>query len=284
VTVHPSRRPGAGALTPGRVIRHAVAMLRHGFWRVAGVALIVFIPPPLLSELAEEFAIDVQPRDDPVLWALLAAAVVLVVILKLIGPVLYAGYLDEAVGHGYVHGSKRTLRDVIRSLPLVRLLLADVILVTAVSLGLVLLVVPGIVIGTLFGLVGPVIVQERRTLVDAFRRTYRISLPAWRLIILLVMVPIGIEHAVAETVLERAHEIHPIAEVIAEWALAVSVGAGVGLLEVAMAMELMARMPEPRIAAPERPDVATPERPEVATPERPEAAAWGSDRRAVGDG
>jgi hypothetical protein len=242
-------------------------MLRHGFWRVAGVALIVFIPPPLLSELAEEFAVDVQPRDDPVLWALLAAGIVIVVVLKLIGPVVYAGYLDEAVGHGYVHGSNRTLRDVIRSLPLVRLFVADVILVTAVTLGLILFVVPGIVIATLFALVGPVIVQERRTLVDAFRRTYRISLPAWRIIILLVLVPIGIEHAIAEVVLERAHEIHPIVEVVAEWVLAVSVGAGVGLLEVAMAMELMARVPEPRIAP----------------SERPEAADLRAERRAVGD-
>ena len=238
------RTPGAGPLTARRVISHAVGMLRDHRWRVAGVALIVFLPPALLGEIIEEVADDIDPEADIVRAALFLGGLVLVVVLKLLGPVAYAGYLDEAVGHGYFHGSQRTFRDVIRSLPLLRLLAADIILVVAVTAGLALLIVPGLVIATLFGLVGPVIVQERRGLVDAFRRTYRVSRSAWRLIIVLVVIPVGIEHAVAELVLERAHEIHPIAEVTAEWLLAVTVGAAIGLLEVSIATELMARTPE----------------------------------------
>ena len=133
--------------------------------------------------------------------------------------------------------------DDLRSLPLMRLLIADVGLGVAVTLGLGLLIVPGIVIATLFGLVGPVIVQERRGLVDAFRRTARMSRPAWRLILMLVVLPLGLEELVSEVVLERAHELHPLVEAFAEWALAVTVGAAVGLIEVAIATELMARIP-----------------------------------------
>ena len=239
------RRPGASHLTPRRVLRHAAAMLRHGFWRVAGVAVLFFVPPALLAELLQEFAERIEPGSDPIMFAVLAAGVLGVVILKLLGPVAYAGYLDEAVGHGYFHGSKRSVGDVIRSLPLGRLLVADVMLVVAVSLGLALLVIPGIVIATLFGLVGPVLVQERRGIIDGFRRTYRLSRPAWRLILLLVVIPVGLENVFEEFVLERAHEIHPALEIAAEWLLAVTVGAVVGLIEVAIATELMARMPEP---------------------------------------
>ena len=213
------------------------------------------MPPALLAELVQELAERIEPGADPVMFAVLIAGVLAVVVLKLLGPVAYAGYLDEAVGHGYFHGSKRTVGDVIRSLPLGRLLIADVILVAFVSLGLVLLVVPGIVIATLFGLVGPVIVQERRRVGDAFRRTYRLSRPAWRIIVLLVVIPIGLESAFEEFVLERAHEIHPAVEIGAEWLLAVTAGAIVGLIEVAIATELMARMPEP---APESVAVAAP--------------------------
>jgi hypothetical protein len=236
--------PGDGPLTAARVISHAAGMLRQGVYRVGAVALLVFIPPALLSELVQESAEDIDIGDDPVKAALVVLAVLLVIVFKLLGPVAYAGYLDAAVGDRYFHGSDRSIGEVIRSLPLSRLLVADIALVLAVTIGLGLLVVPGLVIGTLFGLVGPVIVQERRTLVDAFRRTARISRPAWRLILLLVVIPIGLEHTVEEVVLERAHEIHPLAEVVAEWVLAVTVGALVGLLEVAIATELMARTPE----------------------------------------
>ena len=244
MTAAPSRRPGDGPLTAALIVSHAAGMLRMGFWRVAGVAFLVFMPPPFLSEVLEGFAATIEPGRDLVRWAILGTGIVVIVILKLFGPVAYAGYLDAAVGHGYFHGSQRTFRDVVRSLPLRRLLVADVALVTAVTLGLALIVLPGVVIATLFGLVGPVIVQERRGVIDAFRRTYRMSRPAWRLVLLLVVVPIGVEHAVAEVVLERAHELHPLAEVFAEWILAVTVGAVVGLLEVSLAIELMARTPE----------------------------------------
>jgi hypothetical protein len=219
-------------------------MLRLGFFRVSVVALFVFIPPALLSELLEDVPDDLDATTDPVAFALVAGVFAVIVALKLLGPVAFAGYLDESVGAEYFWGRRRGFVEDIRSLPLLRLLVADVVLVVAVTLGLGLLVVPGLVIATLFGLVGPVIVQERRGIVDGFRRTARISRAAWRLIVLLVVIPIGIENVVAEVVLERAHEIHPAAEAVAEWVLAVTVGAAVGLLEVAIATELMTRIPD----------------------------------------
>ena len=219
-------------------------MLRAGFFRVGLVALLVFLPPAVLSELLEEVPDDLDPSSDPVAFAIVAAVIFVIVVLKLLGPVAYAGYLDELVGAEYFQGRRRPFMDDLRALPLMRLLIADVALGVAVTLGLGLLIVPGIVIATLFGLVGPVIVQEHRGLVDAFRRTARMSRPAWRLILLLVVFPLGLEDLVEEVVLEQAHQLHPIFEAIAEWVLAVTVGAAVGLLEVGLATELMARVPD----------------------------------------
>src|SRR4029079_1230687 len=172
-----SRRPGDGPLTARRVMAHAAGMLRQGFIRVGVVALIVFIPPALLAEIVQDLSEDIEIGNDPIKVALLIGTIAVVVMFKLLGPVAYAGYLDEAVGHRYFHVSHRSTPDVIRALPLGRLLVADIVLTVAVTVGLAFLLIPGLVLATLFGLVGPVIVQERRRLVDAFRRTARISRP-----------------------------------------------------------------------------------------------------------
>ena len=125
--------------------------------------------------------------------------------------------------------------------------MADVILVGGTAFGLALFVVPGIVFFTLFALVGPVIVQEGRGVLDSFRRTFRLSLAAWRMVLILVVVTVLIEHAVAELFHEVLHDDPLALQVVAEWIIAASIGGVVGLIEVALATELMARTPLARV-------------------------------------
>ncbi len=40
---------GEGPLTYGRVLHQALGMFRRHYWRVALVALLLFVPPPLLA-------------------------------------------------------------------------------------------------------------------------------------------------------------------------------------------------------------------------------------------
>ncbi len=221
----------------------ALEMLRRHFTRVAVVALILFLPPPTLEHLLEGLRMSME-ADTRLIGAVgFVLGLLLATLFRLFGPVVYAGYLDEAVGREYYRGHTTRLREVLRELPWVRLLLADVIVVIGTAVGLALFVVPGIAFVTLFGLVGPVIVQEHHGIAEGLRRTYRISRPAWRMIVTIVVIPLAIEHAVAELLYQGLVGGALLPKLVVEWTLAVTLGAMVGLIEVALASELMARHP-----------------------------------------
>ena len=234
---------GEGPLTYGRVLRQAWGMLRQHYLRVALVAAIVFVPPPLLAAALRGVR-DSLEADPGLLRGLgFVIGLLLATLVRLAGPVVYAGYLDEAVGHEYFKGHRVPFRTVLRTLPWGRLVVADLILIGGATLGLALFVVPGIIWLTLFALVGPVIVQERLGLVDGFTRTLELGRVAWPMILLLVVALLAIEHGVHEWVHEAMHHRDFWLEVSASWVVSAAVGGFVGLVEVALATELMARHP-----------------------------------------
>jgi hypothetical protein len=234
------RRPGHGPLTFTLIVGHAWGMLRLGFGRVAFVALILFMPPAILGAFLQG-VVEAEAEGVPGA-ALLALGIA--VVFRLFGPVVFAGYLDEAVGTEYFEGRRIGFPDVLRTLPWLKLLAADLVVVIGTSLGVALLIVPGLIFYAFFGLVGPVIVQERRGLRDAFGRTFRISRPAIVPIIGLVVVPVALEQLVHEVAHRAVDRGAVAAELVVEWLVAAVVGGIVGLLEVALATELMARDPE----------------------------------------
>ena len=218
-------------------------MLRRHYLRVALAALVIFVPPPFLAAALRGFreALEADPGLVRGLGYLIG--LLTVTLVRLAGPVLYAGYLDEAVGHEYFRGHQVHVRTVLRTLPWGRLIVADVVLIVGATIGLVLFVVPGLVWLTLFALVGPVIVQERHGLIDGFGRTLRLSRHAWPMILLLVVVLLLAELAIHEWVHHALHHHDFWIEVTASWLVSVFIGGFVGLVEVALATELMARKP-----------------------------------------
>jgi len=244
VTHDPVQRAGQGPLTLRLILHHALAMFRLSYVRVAAVALILFVPPAILSASLERVAEDRLDLlfDDRVLLAMVIGG-----LFRLFGPVVFAGYLDEAVGSEYFRGHRQRLPQVLRSLPWVSLLVADIVVVVGASIGLAMLVVPGIAFYAAFGLVGPVMVQERRAIRDSFGRTWRISRTALVPVVLLVVVPLAAEQVVHEAAYRAVHEEAVHIRILVEWLVAAVVGGTVGLLEVALATELMARNPEPAV-------------------------------------
>lgn len=234
---------GQGPLTYGRILVQAWGMFRTHWGRVAFVALVLFVPPPLLAAVLEGTRESLEA--DPRLVRGLGYVIGLLMagMIRLFGPVVYAGYLDEAVGHEYFHGEERRFGDVLRSLPWLRLVVADIILVVGTGIGLVLFIVPGLIFLTLFTLVGPVIVQERRGVVDGFRRTSQLARGAWLMILVLVVSLLAVESIIHEVVHELVHHSHLAVQLGAAWIVAALVGGVVGLVEVALATELMARSP-----------------------------------------
>ncbi len=234
---------GDGPLTYRRVLRQALGMLRIGYWRVALVAMVLFVPPPLLIAMLDG-ALDGIESDPGLIRGLGFLIVILITLaIRLFGPVVYAGYLESAVGHEYFHGERVPVRAVLRRLPWLRLVIADVVLVFGALAGLSFFVVPGLIWMTLFALVGPVMVLEQRPVIDAFRRTYQLSKKAWKMIFILVVVAIGAEHALEEVMHEVLHDSALGPQIFAEWLIAALVGGTVGLIEVALATELIARYP-----------------------------------------
>lgn len=238
-------RLGHGPLTLAGVLRIARGMFSAGRRRVIAVALVLFGFPALLAAAAQNVLGD-HPGDIGILPIAFSVVALLVAgALRLFGPVLYSGYLDEAVGREYLFGHHSSFGEVLRSLPWGRLLIADFIVTSVTAIGLLLFFVPGVVVYALFGLVGPVIVQERRGLRDGFGRTYRISRSALWAIVVLVLIPTAGEQVIHAFALEATHDAWIGFHILAEWAVAALIGGAVGLLEVALAAELMARNPEP---------------------------------------
>jgi len=218
-------------------------MFRRHYLRVALVAMVVFVPPPLLASALRDTRDSLEADPGLIRGLGFVIGLLLATLISLFGPVVYAGYLDEAVGHEYFKGHRVRFASLLRTLPWVRLLIADLILIIGATVGLAFFVVPGIIWMTVFALVGPVIVQERHGVLDGFGRTLRLSRGAWRMILVLVVGFVAAEIAVHEVVHAYFHHSDLWVQVMSSWLVSVVIGGVVGLIEVALATELMARDP-----------------------------------------
>jgi hypothetical protein len=220
------------------VISAALRTYRERFWRVAGTAFVVFGAVAAIDAVATVLVID-RHVSRPGGAAITSAASA---VFSMVGVVVYAGILDKVVGsHLHGHPDLR-IREIWRVLPLGRLVAADVVLAGATLAGLALFVVPGVVIFTLWSLVGPVLTIEDRSVGSALRRSWQLVRPCFWLTFWLVALPLQVE----QTVLHAIHytEIfeHPLVPAfLLNGLLGMVIGSVVGLVEVVLAYELISR-------------------------------------------
>jgi hypothetical protein len=221
------------------VVNAALRTYRERFWRVAGTAFVVFGTVAVVDAIATVLILDhvTSPLGDAI--ASTAAAV-----FATAGVVVYAGILDKVVG-AHLHGHPDlSIREIWRELPLLRLSAADVLLALAVLAGLALFVIPGIVILTLWSLVGPVITIEDRSVTSALKRSWQLVRPCFWLTLLLVTLPLQVEQAALHAINYTAIFDHPVAPAfLLNGLLGMVIGSVVGLVEVVLAYELIARNP-----------------------------------------
>lgn len=204
-------------------------------------------------------AVEVQGNvvlDDG--WGFSSAKLLLALMLvafSAAGTVFYPGLLDRIVGVERGHNERQSLGTVLRTLPYGRLILAEFMLFAVTGIGLALFFVPGIIAFTFFGLVGPCITIEDRSALGAFRRSARLVRPHFWLVLLLVTVPIGLEHVVEDLVHHAVEHEAFIVRFGSHALIGIVVGSIVGLSEVHLAFRLSGRYREevgPRVTLRQR--------------------------------
>ena len=231
-------------MRPSEIVRSVVRILRSHTVRIVGLAALVFGTTAALQALVEVKVVDGGFSSE-----VEAVARVMTAVIGAFGLVFYAGLLDLVVGAHHRGEPDPTVREVIHRLPHGKLVVADVILVTICGVLALFFVIPGIVALTFFCLIGPVIVTEQHTVIDAFRRSARLVRPHFWMVLFLVVIPLLIEDQIMHGLDFNLIGTRVIDEFLVNAVIGAAVGSIVGLLEVVLAHEFRARDPLPDTAA-----------------------------------
>ena len=137
------------------------------------LAIVVFVPLGLLDALAAEVEVESLDLDSGIKIAALIGAIALVTTTGLLGEVFYAGAVSISLTHPE-HDRPPPISHIARRLNYGRLIVVDLLYVAAVLVGLILIFVPGALVFVFFGLAGPAVELEDRTVGGAFRRSFQL--------------------------------------------------------------------------------------------------------------
>jgi hypothetical protein len=152
------------------------------------LAVVVFVPLGLLDALVAEVEVNSLNVTNGLRIAAVLAATAAITVTGLLGEVFYSGAVAVSLTHPE-HEKAPPISEVARRLDYRRLILVDIIYVAIVIVGLVLLVVPGVLVFVWFGLSGPVVEIEGRTVRGALTRSLNLVRGNfWT--VFLVMVPV----------------------------------------------------------------------------------------------
>ena len=207
--------------------------------RVFVPALFIFGLDAANSTLFTEFSVDHLGTES------LGAALVLLV--STLGLTFYSGLLERLVGAVERGHEAPAVGQVLRTLPYVRLLVADGILWVLGGLASLAFVIPGLIVTTLFALIGPLINMEDLSVRAAFRRSASLVAPRFLLVLFMITLPLGIEHELVDAVAYLVPHEHIWLVFLTYLAGGLSFGVLLGLVEVSLAERLVNNAAGPRI-------------------------------------
>jgi hypothetical protein len=140
-------------------------------WGLALLGIVIFVPLGLLDALVLEIDVEALDLDSGIKVAALVGAIALVTTTGLLGEVFFSGAVAISLTHPE-HDRPPPLSHIARQINYRRLIVIDLLYVGMVVVGLTLLIVPGVIVFVLFGLAGPVVEIEERTVRGAFRRSF----------------------------------------------------------------------------------------------------------------
>lgn len=227
--------PDLGPLRLRDLTAMSVRVYRRRFRAVAGTAAVVFGLVALADALVDVLL------DYPGRSTLVGVLFVAATSISAFGSTFYAGLLDEVVGGELSGGPIPRFRYVVRDLPWLHLLVADLVIAVFTLVAGAGFVVIGAVAFTFVCLVGPVINIERRSTWHGFRRSARLVGPHFLLAFVFVTLPVFVEHAIVHALQAEVGWNRWIELVGLHAVFGVVVGSIVGLNEVVLAYALIIR-------------------------------------------
>ena len=128
---------------------------------------------------------------------------------------------------------------VLATLPWLRLLLAEAILVVVSAIAALFFIIPGLVVGTLLALVGPLINLLDSSVPAALRRSVRLVWPHFWLVFVMVTIPLSLEHEIVVLIPDLVPHESVVSVFLTNFVLGTSFGLVLGLVEVSLAERLI---------------------------------------------
>jgi hypothetical protein len=194
-------------------------------------ALVIFALDALQGTIFTQLAVDHLGLES-VAFAFVYGA-------STLGLTFYSGMLERMVGAVERNERPQPIGEVLRTLPWLRLFVADIFLLVIGGVAALLFVLPGLVVDTVFALVGPLINLLGCTVRQAFRRSVLLVWPHFVLVFCFVAIPLAVEHEV----LVLVHDLVPHEAVglvfLSTFVVGTVFGIGLGLSEVSLAERLV---------------------------------------------
>jgi hypothetical protein len=150
------------------VTREVVAAYRAHWSFLILAALVVLLPQALADGFLDHLQVEgVHSARD---LAILAAAP-LTVVTNLFGQAFYAGLTAAAVVEWRAHRPLPNIRALLRTVPLGRLVLLDLVLTLGTAIGFLLLVIPALIWLAYFSLAPAIVKFEHKDVWDSMRRS-----------------------------------------------------------------------------------------------------------------
>ena len=151
-----------------------------------------------------------------------------------VATIFFAAVMDTTVVAHQRNMPPPPIRSILRRLPYGSLLVADLIAGLAAGAGAWIGVLPGLIAFTLFSIVAPVLLIERLAPAAALRRSARLTWTWFATSFVSVTLPATVEGLAVERLIAGTHGLSSLPFVIAAEAFGVTIGAFVGLCEVAL--------------------------------------------------
>ena len=224
-------KPPLHQLHPAVLIAVAWRTARMEPARVIVPALVIFGLDAIEGTFFTEIAVDHLGLES--------IAGVFVFGASTLGLTFYAGMLERLVGSVERGEPAQPVLVVLRTLPWWRLLVAQAVLLVISAVASLVLIVPGLIVGTVFALVGPLINLLDASVPDAFRRSLKLVWPHFMLVFCFITLPLAVEHEIVVLVAELIPHEHIWAVFLTTFILGDLFGMALGLMEVTLAERLV---------------------------------------------